>query len=60
MPELSVNVHNLLLKNPVMSASGTFGYGPEFDDFIDVNRIGGILTKACLECLILLACKIKV
>lgn len=30
-----------------MSASGTFGYGPEFDDFIDVNRLGGILTKAC-------------
>ena len=47
MPELSVNVHKLLLKNPVMSASGTFGYGPEFDDFIDVNRLGGILTKAC-------------
>lgn len=47
MPNLSVKVHDLLLKNPVMSASGTFGYGPEFDDFIDVNRIGGILTKAC-------------
>ncbi len=47
MPNLSVKVHDLMLKNPVMSASGTFGYGPEFDDFIDVNRIGGILTKAC-------------
>ena len=47
MPDLSVNVHKLLLKNPVMSASGTFGYGIEFDDFIDVNRLGGILTKAC-------------
>lgn len=47
MPNLSVKVHDLVLKNPVMSASGTFGYGPEFDDFIDVNRIGGILTKAC-------------
>lgn len=47
MPNLSVKVHDLILKNPVMSASGTFGYGPEFDDFIDVNRIGGILTKAC-------------
>lgn len=47
MPNLSVKIHKLLLKNPVMSASGTFGYGPEFDDFIDVNRIGGILTKAC-------------
>lgn len=47
MPDLSVNIHELKLKNPVMSASGTFGYGPEFDDFMDVNQLGGILTKAC-------------
>jgi dihydroorotate dehydrogenase (NAD+) catalytic subunit len=47
MPELKVNIHNLNLKNPVMTASGTFGYGPEFDDFIDVNKLGAILTKAC-------------
>ncbi len=47
MPDLSVDIHKLHLKNPVMSASGTFGYGPEYDDFMDVNRLGGILTKAC-------------
>jgi dihydroorotate dehydrogenase (NAD+) catalytic subunit len=47
MADLSVKVHDLVLRNPVMSASGTFGYGPEFDDFMDVNRLGGILTKAC-------------
>jgi dihydroorotate dehydrogenase (NAD+) catalytic subunit len=47
MADLSVKIHNLKLKNPVMSASGTFGYGPEFDDFMDVNRLGGVLTKAC-------------
>jgi dihydroorotate dehydrogenase (NAD+) catalytic subunit len=47
MPDLSVKIHNLNLKNPVMSASGTFGYGPEFDDFMVVDRLGGILTKAC-------------
>jgi len=47
MPELSIDIHKLHLKNPVMTASGTFGYGLEFDDFIDVNRLGGILTKAC-------------
>jgi len=47
MPDLSVKIHDLDLKNPVMTASGTFGYGPEFEDFIDVNRLGGILTKAC-------------
>jgi len=47
MPDLSVKLHSLNLKNPVMTASGTFGYGPEFDDFMDVNRLGGIFTKAC-------------
>ncbi len=47
MPDLSIAIHKLQLKNPVMSASGTFGYGLEFDDFMDVNRLGGILTKAC-------------
>jgi dihydroorotate dehydrogenase (NAD+) catalytic subunit len=47
MLDLSVKIHELNLKNPVMSASGTFGYGPEFDDFMEVDRLGGILTKAC-------------
>lgn len=35
----------LTLKNPVMTASGTFGYGTEYADFIDLNRLGGILVK---------------
>lgn len=46
MIDLSVKIHNLELKNPVMTASGTFGYGKEFDDFIDVNVLGGIIVKA--------------
>ncbi len=46
MTDLSVNVHNLNLINPVLTASGTFGYGEEFDDFIDVNALGGIIVKA--------------
>ncbi|MGE5382071.1 MAG: dihydroorotate dehydrogenase [Omnitrophica WOR_2 bacterium] len=46
MADLHVNIHNLKLKNPVMTASGTFGYGREFDDFIDVNALGGIVVKA--------------
>lgn len=46
MIDLSVKIHNLLLKNPVMTASGTFGYGREYDDFIDVNSLGGIIVKA--------------
>ncbi|MHC1774794.1 MAG: dihydroorotate dehydrogenase [Lentimicrobium sp.] len=46
MTDLSVNVHKLNFKNPVLTASGTFGYGEEFDDFIDVNTLGGIIVKA--------------
>ncbi|MEA5112331.1 Dihydroorotate dehydrogenase B (NAD(+)), catalytic subunit [bioreactor metagenome] len=46
MPDLNVKIHNLTLKNPVLTASGTFGYGEEFDDFIDVNTLGGIIVKA--------------
>lgn len=45
MANLNVKIHNLTLKNPVMTASGTFGNGVEFDDFIDVNELGGILLK---------------
>lgn len=45
--ELNTNVKigGLDLKNPVMTASGTFGYGPEFEDFIDIDRLGGIVVK---------------
>lgn len=46
MADLSVKLHNLELSNPVMTASGTFGYGKEFDDFIDVNSLGAIIVKA--------------
>lgn len=35
----------LTLKNPIMTASGTFGYGVEFEDFVDLNSLGGILVK---------------
>lgn len=42
---LEVNIGGLSLKNPVMTASGTFGYGAEFEDFIDINELGGILVK---------------
>ena len=42
---LDVKIHNLSLKNPVLTASGTFGYGEEFADFIDLNRLGGIIVK---------------
>ena len=45
MANLNVNISDLSLKNPVMTASGTFGYGLEFSDFIDLRRLGGIIVK---------------
>lgn len=45
MVDLQVNLGGLELKNPVMTASGTFGYGYEYDDFIDVSSLGGIIVK---------------
>ncbi len=45
MATLNVHIGGLELKNPVMTASGTFGYGTEFSDFIDLSRLGGILVK---------------
>ena len=45
MAELNVNIGNLQMKNPVMTASGTFGYGIEYADFLDISRIGGIIVK---------------
>lgn len=45
MVDLSVNIAGLKMKNPVMTASGTFGYGEEYADFIDLNKLGGIVVK---------------
>lgn len=45
MAKLNVNIGNLKLKNPVMTASGTFGYGVEFQDFVPLDQIGGIIVK---------------
>ena len=45
MVNLGVNIGGLNLKNPVLTASGTFGYGEEFADFIDLNRLGGFVIK---------------
>jgi dihydroorotate dehydrogenase (NAD+) catalytic subunit len=44
--DMTVNIGTLSLKNPVLVSSGTFGYGREFEDFIDLNKLGGIITKA--------------
>ena len=46
MKDLSVNIAGMHFKNPVTTASGTFGYGDEFLDFIDLSRLGGIFVKA--------------
>ena len=45
MTDQSIQIGNLTLKNPVLTASGTFGYGLEYDDFYDVATLGGICTK---------------
>ena len=45
MVDLSVNIGKLKLKNPVLTASGTFGYGEEYADFVDLNRLGGFIVK---------------
>ena len=45
MANLNVKINALELKNPVMTASGTFGYGLEFADFINLEQIGGIIVK---------------
>ena len=45
MVNLEVSIGNLKLKNPVLTASGTFGYGTEFSDFIDLDRLGGYIVK---------------
>ena len=45
MANLTTNIAGLEFKNPVLTASGTFGYGIEFSDFIDLNRLGGFIVK---------------
>ena len=45
MAKLNVNIGSLALRNPVMTASGTFGYGLEFQDFVPLNELGGIIVK---------------
>jgi dihydroorotate dehydrogenase (NAD+) catalytic subunit len=44
-PDLGIEIAGVFLKNPVMTASGTFGYGGEFNDLIDLNRLGAIVAK---------------
>jgi dihydroorotate dehydrogenase (NAD+) catalytic subunit len=44
-PDLSVDFAGIRLKNPVLTASGTFGYGSEFADFVDLNKLGGVIVK---------------
>ncbi|HQG77452.1 MAG TPA: dihydroorotate dehydrogenase [Bacteroidales bacterium] len=45
MVNLGISIGNLKFKNPVLTASGTFGNGTEFEDFFDVSRLGGIILK---------------
>ena len=42
---MAVNIAGVELKNPVMTASGTFGSGREFEEYIDLNRLGAVVVK---------------
>jgi dihydroorotate dehydrogenase (NAD+) catalytic subunit len=44
-PDMSVNLAGITLRNPVMTASGTFGYGEEFSEYVDMESIGAFVTK---------------
>ncbi len=45
VPNLSVSLGSIRMRNPVMTASGTFGYGPEYADLVDLNQLGAIVVK---------------
>ncbi len=45
MTDLRVHIGKTTLKNPILTASGTFGYGPEFEPYLDLNALGGFCTK---------------
>ena len=47
-PDLSVDIGGLSMQNPVMTASGTFGYGREFKDLLDLDRLGAVIVKGLL------------
>ena len=49
MSKMSVNLAGVTLKNPVMTASGTFGSGEEFSEFVDLNKLGAITTKGVAD-----------
>ena len=45
MADMSVNIAGVTLKNPVMTASGTFGSGMEYSEFVDLSRLGAVVTS---------------
>ena len=45
MINMSVDIAGVMLKNPVMTASGTFGSGEEYSEFVDLSRLGAVVTK---------------
>ncbi len=45
LPDISVNLGGIIMKNPVAVASGTFGYGREYEDFVDISSLGAVIVK---------------
>ena len=50
MSKMSVNLAGVTLKNPVMTASGTFGSGAEYSEFVDLNNLGAVAWKSYTPC----------
>ena len=50
MKNLKVTIAGVELNNPVMTASGTFGSGAEYSEFVDLNRLGAVVTKGVPMC----------
>ena len=48
-PSLSVSIAGIELRNPVLTASGTFGSGQEYSEFVDLNRLGAVVTKGVAD-----------
>jgi dihydroorotate dehydrogenase (NAD+) catalytic subunit len=55
-PDMSVNIGGLIMKNPVTVASGTFGYGPEYAELVDLNQLGAMVVKGIMPALLNRTC----
>ena len=60
MADMSVNIAGVTLKNPVMTASGTFGSGMEYSEFVDLSRLGAMTKRRIQKCPVGRAIRLRV